>query len=101
MRHRSDGITATVNGDTVLATGFGAQFSVWEEIIDIDPCPLDFDGNGTVGNGDIIYMVGEWGCQGIRTDPNNDDIVNVFDLLFILTKIGDDCPVEQDRRSGC
>ena len=99
----AEGITATVNGDTVFATGFGAQFSVFEETfcIDIDPCPLDFDGNGTVGNGDIIYMVGEWGCQGdCETDPNNDGIVDVFDLLFILTKIGDDCPVEQDLSIG-
>ena len=46
-------------------------------------------------------MVGEWGCQGdCETDPNNDGIVNVFDLLYILTKIGDDCPVEQDLSIG-
>ena len=99
----SDGITATVNGDTVFSTGFGAQFSVWEETfcIDIDPCPLDFDGNGTVGNGDIIYMVGEWGCQGdCETDPNNDGIVDVFDLLYVLTEVGDECPVEQDLSIG-
>lgn len=99
----SDGITATIGADTVFATGFGAEFSVWEETfcIDIDPCPLDFDGNGTVGNGDIIYMVGEWGCQGdCETDPNNDGIVDVFDLLYVLTKIGDDCPVEQDLSIG-
>ena len=99
----ADGITATINGDTVFATGFGAQFSVWEETfcIDIDPCPLDFDGNGTVGNGDVIYMVGEWGCQGdCETDPNNDGIVDVFDLLYILTEIGDECPVEQDLSIG-
>jgi hypothetical protein len=99
----SEGITATVNGDTVFATGFGAEFSVWEETfcVDIDPCPLDFDGNGTVGNGDIIYMVGEWGCQGdCETDPNNDGIVDVFDLLYILAEIGDECPVEQDLSIG-
>ena len=98
-----DGITATIGADTVFATGFGAEFSVWEETfcIDIDPCPLDFDGNGVVGNGDIIYMVGEWGCQGdCETDPNNDGIVDVFDLLYVLTEIGDECPVEQDLSIG-
>lgn len=35
-----------------------------------------------------------------ETDPNNDGIVDVFDLLYILTKIGDDCPVEQDLSIG-
>lgn len=99
----SDGITATINGDVAFATGFGASFSVWEQsfCVEIDPCPLDFDGNGTIGNGDVIYILGEWGCQGdCETDPNNDGIINVFDLLFILTEIGNNCPVEQDLSIG-
>ena len=68
----ANGITATINGDVVLETGFGAQFSLWEEsfCVEIEPCPLDFDGNGVVGNGDVIEMVVEWGCQGdCQTDP--------------------------------
>ena len=99
----SQGITAVVNGQVVFGTEFGQQFSVLEEsfCIDIEPCPLDFDGNGTIGNGDIIYMVGEWGCEGdCETDPNNDGTVNVFDLLYVLTEIGTNCPIEQDLSIG-
>ena len=33
-------------------------------------------------------------------DFNNDGIVDIFDLLYVLTKIGDDCPVEQDLSIG-
>ena len=98
-----NGITATINGDVVFETGFGAEFSVWEDsfCVEIDPCPLDFDGNGVVGNGDIIEMVVEWGCQSdCETDPNNDGVVDVFDLLYMLTEIGDGCPVEQDLSIG-
>lgn len=98
-----NGITATINGDVVFETGFGAEFSLWEDTfcVEIEPCPLDFDGNGTIGNGDIIEMVVEWGCEDdCETDPNNDGVVNVFDLIYILAEIGDECPVEQDLSFG-
>ena len=84
-------------------SGLGAEFSVWEETfcVEIEPCPLDFDGNGVIGNGDIIEMVVEWGCEGdCETDPNNDGVVNVFDLIYMLAEIGDECPVEQDLSFG-
>ena len=46
-------------------------------------------------------MVGEWGCEGdCETDPNNDGTVNVFDLLYLLTEIGNNCPVDQDLSIG-
>ena len=98
-----NGITATINGETVFETGFGAEFSLWEETfcVEIEPCPLDFDGNGVIGNGDIIEMVVEWGCEGdCETDPNNDGRVDIFDLLYMLVEIGDECPVEQDLSFG-
>lgn len=94
-----DGITGTIGADTLFSTGFGIQFSVWDSTfcVDIDPCPLDFDGNGSVGNGDLIVMMGEYGCEGdCNTDPNNDGIVNVMDLLVFLQYVGYECAVEQD-----
>jgi hypothetical protein len=97
-----DGITGTIGLDTLFATGFGAQFSVWDSTfcIEVDPCPLDFDGNGAVGNGDILEMMLEYGCDGdCVTDPDGDGNVDVMDLLYILTNLGE-CPLEQDFSQG-
>ena len=97
-----DGITATVGNDTVFTTGFGASFDVWETSFcnTLPECPLDLDGSGTIGNGDVLIMLSNYGCQGICDyDINNDGNVNVFDLLDMLSSQGD-CPVEQDFSVG-
>jgi hypothetical protein len=98
----SDGITATVGNDTVFTTGFGASFDVWETSFcnTLPECPLDFDGSGTIGNGDVLIMLSNYGCEGVCDyDVNNDGNVNVFDLLDMLASQGD-CPVEQDFSIG-
>ena len=96
-----DGITISVGDDVILATG-QTEYSLFDTTFcfTIGDCPLDFDGNGTVGNGDVLEMMLEYGCQsGCQTDPNNDGIVNVMDLLYMLTDLGD-CPLEQDLSVG-
>jgi len=61
---------------------------------------LDLDGSGTIGNGDVLIMLSNYGCQGICDyDINNDGNVNVYDLLEMLSNQGD-CPVEQDFSIG-
>jgi hypothetical protein len=98
----SDGITATVGNDTVFTTGYGASFDVWETSFcnTLPECPLDLDGSGTIGNGDVLIMLSNYGCQGICDyDINNDGNVNVYDLLEMLSNQGD-CPVEQDFSIG-
>ena len=97
-----EGMTATVGNDTVFTTGFGASFDVWETTFcnTIPECPLDLDGSGTIGNGDVLIMLSNYGCQGICDyDINNDGNVNVYDLLEMLSNQGD-CPVEQDFSIG-
>ena len=96
-----DGITISVGDNVILATG-QTEYSLFDTTFcfTIGDCPLDFDGNGTVGNGDVLEMMLEYGCQsGCQTDPNNDGIVNVMDLLYMLTDLGD-CPLEQDLSVG-
>ena len=96
-----DGITASIGGDVIFATG-QTEYSLFDTTFcfSVGDCPLDFDGNGAVGNGDVLQMILEYGCQsGCQTDPNNDGIVNVMDLLHMLTNLGD-CPLEQDFSIG-
>ena len=96
-----EGITASVGGNVIFATE-QTEYSLFDTTFcfSVGDCPLDFDGNGSVGNGDILEMVLEYGCQsGCQTDPNNDGIVNVMDLLYMLTNLGD-CPLEQDFSTG-
>jgi len=96
-----EGITATVGGNVIFATE-QTEYSLFDTTFcfSVGDCPLDFDGNGAVGNGDILEMMLEYGCQsGCQTDPNNDGIVNVMDLLYMLTNLGD-CPLEQDFSTG-
>lgn len=96
-----NGITATINGQVIFETGFGASFEVWEETFcnTLPQCELDYDGNGTVGNGDILVMLSYMGCEYCPVDPNQDGVVNVQDLLYMLWNVGD-CPIEQDFSIG-
>jgi hypothetical protein len=96
-----DGITASVGGSVIFTTG-QTLYSLFDTTFcfSVGDCPLDFDGNGAVGNGDVLDMILEYGCQsGCETDPNNDGIVNVMDLLYMLTNLGD-CPLEQSFSVG-
>jgi hypothetical protein len=96
-----EGITASVGGNIIFATE-QTEYSLFDTTFcfSIGDCPLDFDGNGAVGNGDVLEMMLEYGCQsGCQIDPNNDGIVNVMDLLYMLQYLGD-CPLEQDFSIG-
>ena len=94
-------LLATVGQDTLLFTGVGAIFDTYEGSFcnTLPACELDYDGNGTVGNGDILVMLSYMGCDFCPVDPNQDGIVNIQDLLYMLWNVGD-CPVEQDLSIG-
>ena len=99
----TDGISGYINGEVVFSTEYGETFSTWDSTfcVEIDDCPLDFDGNGTIGNGDLIIMLNEYGCLGdCETDPNNDGIISVMDLIYFLQHVGDVCQVEEDLSMG-
>ncbi len=95
-------LLATIGVDTVAYTGVGAIFATYTEQFcnTLPACELDYDGNGTIGNGDILVMLSNYGCvENCVYDPNQDGIVSVQDLLFMLWNVGD-CPLEQDLSLG-
>lgn len=98
----SEGIVGKIGQDTVFATGFGLEFYEWElEWCNTLPaCAYDLDANGSIGNGDVVVLLSNYGCAGdCEGDLNNDGIISILDLLEILTSVGD-CPVEQEFSIG-
>lgn len=56
-----------------------------ERILCPDPCPADFNGDGSVDGDDLGALLGEWGaCSGCDADFNNDDQVDGDDLGALL-----------------
>tara|TARA_R100001480_G_scaffold88377_2_gene95500 strand:- start:430 stop:2178 length:1749 start_codon:yes stop_codon:yes gene_type:complete len=91
-----EGLVATVGPDTLAATGFGLEFSLWEQTFcnTLPQCNMDYDGDGYIGSQDVLQLLVDLGCEGnCYTDPNNDQIVNIQDLLFMLASTGP-CPEE-------
>lgn len=91
-----EGLVATVGLDTLAATGFGLEFSMWEQTFcnSLPQCNMDYDGDGYIGSQDVLELLVDLGCEGnCYTDPNNDQIVNIQDLLLMLASTGP-CPEE-------
>ena len=56
------------------------------------PCPADFDGDESVGFGDLVSMLGAFGsCPGCPQDLDGDDLVTFADIVAILAAWGP-CP---------
>ena len=68
-----------------------------------DACDADLDKNGVVDNGDLLIVVGDWGCLenggGNETNGtiscsgeiNGDGLVGTNDLLIVLDNWGESC----------
>lgn len=57
-----------------------------------DPCPSDLNGDDIVNVFDLLAVLSAWGdCVDCPEDLNGDDVVNVFDLLQVLGAWGA-CP---------
>ena len=62
-----------------------AQLSIVVAIADSDGIPEDLDGDGSVGIGDVLVVLGSWGsCSCCSSDLNGDGDVNVSDLLALI-----------------
>jgi choice-of-anchor B domain-containing protein len=64
----------------------------------LDTCAIDIDGNGTVGVGDLLAVIENWGVCGDGTfrptgDVNGDCCVNVSDVLEIVKQWGTECVI--------
>ena len=58
----------------------------------ISACPGDTDGDLVVSVGDILNVLGEFGCEAeCQFDVNGDGAVNVSDVLLVLSAFGDVC----------
>ena len=57
-------------------------------------CPEDIDENGTIGTGDVLQALAQFGCDlndaptGCSADVDSDGIVSVADILAVLSLFG-------------
>ncbi|MHC4651089.1 MAG: M14 family zinc carboxypeptidase [Planctomycetota bacterium] len=78
----------------VRAAYDGGYYGVWDEsdgtfiVIDVPPCPADFDGDGEVGVTDFLLLLAAWGNAGGPEDLNGDGVVGVQDFLELLAAWG-------------
>jgi hypothetical protein len=55
-------------------------------------CEGDFDNNGEINVGDLLILLGEFGCQnGCISDMNNDGHIDTADMLEFFTVYGQIC----------
>ncbi len=80
---------------TIAATDFDANYTCdWSVFADALLvlnllCPWDFNDNGLVGSGDLIFLLGAWGENpGHQADLNGDDVVDTIDLIELLGNWG-------------
>jgi hypothetical protein len=52
------------------------------------PCPEDINGDGVVDVLDLLAVITAWGQMGVVEDVNLDGIVDVLDLLAVITAWG-------------
>lgn len=57
------------------------------------PCPYDLNGSGSHDTGDLLVLLGQFGCTSdCSGDIDNDDAVGTSDLLTLLAVFGTPCP---------
>ncbi len=82
-----DDLDGDLHLDLAVANRFSDNVSVLLNLC--DPCPADFDGDGTVGASDLALLLGSWGpyapCPPFdAADFNEDCGVNAADLAQLL-----------------
>lgn len=79
----SQSACANVFGGTYQGDGVACKDSA------CPPCPADFDGDGMVGTGDLLLLLGAWGPNpGNPADLDGDGTVGTNDLLILLSSWG-------------
>lgn len=89
-------LSVTVDGiavETDISGDWGSR--VFEFCVNVSECPYDFDGNGLVGNGDLLLFLTEYSCTSFcEYDLDGDGAVDVNDLLVFLSVWGTECTPE-------
>jgi hypothetical protein len=57
-----------------------------------DPCPADFNGDGTVNVLDVVSFITNWNAGGPGSDFNGDGNVNILDVVGFITVWNGGCP---------
>ncbi len=86
-------VSLTVNLQTRLADGSNPQVLqqslTFQEVYE---CFGDFNNDGLIGIGDILLLLGDFGCPSNCTyDMNGDDGVTTSDMLVMLSIFGTSC----------
>ena len=86
-------VSLTVNLQTRAADGSNPQITqqslVFQEVYE---CFGDFNNDGLIGIGDILLLLGDFGCPANCTyDMNGDDGVTTSDMLVMLSIFGTSC----------
>ena len=64
------------------------------DCLGVSLCPLDLNNNGVIEVSDLLIILSDFGCtSGCIGDVNGDDVVTVSDILNILSSFGEPCPV--------
>ena len=65
--------------------GIGIYFNTTEVVVN---CPADVNGDDVVDVTDILAIISAWGDTGGAADVNGDNIVDVSDLLTLISAWG-------------
>jgi hypothetical protein len=87
-------VSLTVNLQTRTADGQNPQ--ILQESLtfqEVYECFGDFNNDGLIGIGDLLMMLGDFGCPAdCNHDMNGDGGVTTSDMLVMLALFGTDCP---------
>ena len=87
-------VNLTVNPQT--RTDDGGNPQIWQQSLtfqEVYACFGDLNTDGIIGIGDLLMMLGEFGCEaGCSHDMNSDGGVTTSDMLIMLSLFGTDCP---------
>ena len=87
-------VNLTVNLQT--RTDDGGNPQIWQQSLtfqEVYACFGDLNTDGIIGIGDLLMMLGEFGCEaGCSHDMNSDGGVTTSDMLIMLSLFGTDCP---------
>ena len=84
----SDDIIALTQNTTLAG---GGTYGFGTSSVEVNSCPGDFDGDGSIGGPDLAQLLGAWGNKGSAYDIDGDGAVDGFDLTIILAGWGP-CP---------
>ena len=66
-------------------------FNLFTSSFSQDICRSDTNGDGLVNVGDLLNILSDFSTTNLQSDVNEDSIVDVNDLLIVLNDFGEEC----------